>query len=152
MQTTTGKTRLPSSLTTAKTQIKGSRPITKQTQKGIDAQLDLQARGRKIITLHEGLKALKIKQTEYKNCKEEFISDLLRTNQDTFLVHGKKYYLKLVETKNYKYSIECEVLQNQIDDLKIDLEKLKTKEKLFGIAKHDDSSYSLCPKVNMEAI
>jgi len=78
--------------------------------------------------------------------------DLLRTNQDTFLVHGKKYYLKLVETKNYKYSIECEVLQNQIDDLKVDLEKLKTKEKLFGIAKHDDSSYSLCPKVNMEAI
>ena len=152
MQTTTGKTRLPSSLTTAKTQIKGSRPITKQTQKGIDAQLDLQARGRKIITLHEGLKALKIKQTEYKNCKEEFILDLLRTNQDTFLVHGKKYYLKLVEEKIYTHSIECKVIEEQIDELKLKLKQLKEKEILFGTAKYEDSKFSLRPIVNTEAI
>jgi hypothetical protein len=53
MQKTIGKTRLPSGLVTAKTQIKGSRPITRQTPKGINAQLDLQARARKIINLFE---------------------------------------------------------------------------------------------------
>ena len=99
MQKTTGKTRLPSSLTTAKTQIKGSRPITRQTPKGINAQLDLQARARKIINLFEHFKSEEPKQTEYKKCKREFIEDLERTQQDTFLVHGTKYYLKLVEEK-----------------------------------------------------
>ena len=68
------------------------------------------------------------------------------------MVHGKKYYLKLVEEKIYTHSIECKVIQEQIDELKIDLQKLKEKEILFGTAKYEDSKFSLRPIVNTEAI
>ena len=90
MQKTIGKTRLPSSLVTAKTQIKGSRPITRKTTKGINAELDLQARARKIIDLFEVIKSIEPRKKEYDRAKKEFENDLIRTNQDTFLVHGKK--------------------------------------------------------------
>ena len=152
MQKTIGKTRLPSSLVTAKTQIKGSRPITRKTTKGINAELDLQARARKIIDLFEVIKSIEPRKKEYDRAKKEFENDLLRTEQDTFLVHGKKYYLKLVEEKIYTHSIECKVIQEQIDELKIDLQKLKEKEILFGTAKYEDSKFSLRPIVNTEAI
>tara|TARA_B100000427_G_scaffold275611_1_gene244219 strand:- start:1048 stop:1503 length:456 start_codon:yes stop_codon:yes gene_type:complete len=151
MQKTTSKVRL-SALTSAQTQITGVRPITKKTSKGINDQLNLHARARKLIDLFEVIKSIKPKQNEYDKCKKEFIVDLLRTEQDTFLVHGKKYYLKLVEEKIYTYSVECKVIQDQIDELQIDLEKLQKKEKLFGIAKHEDSNFSLRPIVNTEAI
>ena len=152
MQTTTGKTRLPSSLVTAKTQIKGSRPITRQTPKGINAQLDLQARARKIINLFEHFKSEEPKQTEYKKCKREFIEDLERTQQDTFLVHGTKYYLKLVEEKVYTYSDEHEVKKIELNRLKKQLKALKEHEEDCGIAKHEGSKFSLCPKINTQAI
>ena len=151
MQKTTSKVRL-SALTSAQTQITGVRPITKKTPKKINEQLNLQARARKLIDLFEAIKSIQPKQTEYKNCKKEFMADLLRTNQDTFLVHGKKYYLKLVEEKIYTHSIECKVIEEQIDELKLKLKQLKEREKLFGIAKHEGSKFSLCPKINTEAI
>ena len=72
MQTTTKKTRL-SPLVTAKTKI--TRPITRQTPKGINAQLDLQARARKIIKLFEHFKSEEPKQKEYKRCKQEFVDN-----------------------------------------------------------------------------
>ncbi len=152
MQKTIGKTRLPSSLVTAKTQIKGSRPITRKTTKGINAELDLQARARKIIDLFEVIKSIEPRKKEYDRAKKEFENDLIRTNQDTFLVHGKKYYLKLVEEKIYTHSIEWKVIEEQIDELKLKLKQLKEREKLFGIAKHEGSKFSLCPKINTEAI
>ena len=152
MQKTIGKTRLPSSLVTAKTQIKGSRPITRKTTKGINAELDLQARARKIIDLFEVIKSIEPRKKEYDRAKKEFENDLIRTNQDTFLVHGKKYYLKLVEEKIYTHSIECKVIEEQIDELKLKLKQLKEREKLFGIAKHEGSKFLLCTKINTEAI
>jgi len=151
MQKTTSEIRL-AALTSAKTQIKGSRPITKKTPKKINEQLNLQARARKLIDLFEVIKSIKPKQNEYDREKEIFKLDLLRTNQDTFLVHGKKYYLKLVEEKVYTHSIECKVIEEQIDELKLKLKQLKEREKLFGIAKHEGSKFSLCPKINTEAI
>jgi len=151
MQKTTSEIRL-AALTSAKTQIKVSRPITKKTPKKINEQLNLQARARKLIDLFEVIKSMKPKQNEYDREKEIFKLDLLRTNQDTFLVHGKKYYLKLVEEKIYTHSIECKVIEEQIDDLKLKLKQLKEREKLFGIAKHEGSKFSLCPKVNTDAI
>ena len=72
MQKTIGKTRLPSSLVTAKTQIKGSRPITRKTTKGINAELDLQARARKIIDLFEVIKSIEPRKKEYDRAKKEF--------------------------------------------------------------------------------
>jgi len=151
MQKTTSEIRL-AALASAQTQIKGSRPITKKTPKKINEQLNLQARARKIIDLFEVIKSIEPRKKEYDRVKEEFKLDLLRTNQDTFLVHGKKYYLKLVEEKVYTHSIECKVIEEQIDDLKLKLKQLKEREKLFGIAKHEGSKFSLCPKVNTEAI
>ena len=44
------------------------------------------------------------------------------------------------------------MIQEQIDELKIDLQKLKEKEILFGTAKYEDSKFSLRPIVNTEAI
>jgi len=152
MQKTIGKTRLPSGLVTAKTQIKGSRPITRQTPKGINAQLDLQARARKIINLFEHFKSEEPKQTEYKKCKREFIEDLERTQQDTFLVHGTKYYLKLVEEKVYTYSDEHEVKKIELDRLKKELKALEEHEEDCGIAKYEGSKLSLRPTINTQAI
>ena len=152
MQKTIGKTRLPSGLVTAKTQIKGSRPITRQTPKGINAQLDLQARARKIIKLFEHFKSEEPKQKEYKKCKQEFIDDLERTQQDTFLVHGTKYYLKLVEEKVYTYSDEHEVKKIELDRLKKELKALKEHEEDCGIAKYEGSKLSLRPTINTQAI
>ena len=151
MQKTTEKVRL-SALTSAQTKITGVRPITKKTSKGINDQLNLHARARKIIDLFEAIKSIKPKQNEYDKCKKDFIVDLLRTEQDTFLVHGKKYYLKLVEEKIYTHSIECKVIEEQIDELKLKLKQLKEKEILFGTAKYEDSKFSLRPIVNTEAI
>ena len=95
---------------------------------------------------------LEPRKKEYDRAKKEFENDLIRTNQDTFLVHGKKYYLKLVEEKIYTHSIECKVIEEQIDELKLKLKQHKEREKLFGIAKHEGSKFSLCPKINTEAI
>jgi len=149
MQTTTKKTRL-SPLVTAKTKI--TRPITRQTSKGINAQLDLQARARKIIKLFEHFKSEEPKQKEYKRCKQEFVDDLHRTQQDTFLVHGTKYYLKLVEEKIYNYSDEYAVKQIELDKLKKELKALKEHEIDCGIAKYEGSKLSLRPTINTEAI
>ena len=99
MQKTTSEIRL-AALASAQTQIKGSRPITKKTPKKINEQLNLQARARKIIKLFEHFKSEEPKQKEYKRCKQEFVDDLERTQQDTFLVHGTKYYLKLPIRQN----------------------------------------------------
>lgn len=149
MQTTTKKTRL-SPLVTAKTKI--TRPITRQTLKGITAQLDLQARARKIIKLFEHFKSEEPKQKEYKKCKQEFIDDLERTQQDTFLVQGTKYYLKLVEEKVYTYSDEYKVKEIELDKLKKELKALKEHEIDCGIAKYEGSKLSLRPTINTEAI
>ena len=63
MQKTTEKVRL-SALTSAQTKITGVRPITKKTSKGINDQLNLHARARKIIDLFEAIKSIKPKQNE----------------------------------------------------------------------------------------
>ena len=55
MQKTTSKVRL-SALTSAQTQITGVRPITKKTPKGINDQLNLQARARKLLDVFEAIK------------------------------------------------------------------------------------------------
>ena len=84
--------------------------------------------------------------------KEEFVDDLERTQQDTFLVHGTKYYLKLVEEKVYTYSDEHEVKKIELDRLKKELKALKEHEEDCGIAKYEGSKLSLRPTINTQAI
>tara|TARA_E500000331_G_scaffold192562_1_gene185055 strand:+ start:689 stop:1111 length:423 start_codon:yes stop_codon:yes gene_type:complete len=131
MQTTTGKTRLPSSLTNVKTEIR----TPKRRGKDDTSNPTIQRQLRRVKDLYEMEEKMKPYIQKRRDLQDEIAVYMEETNLKKLSLKGTTFNLIKKQTAHWTFSLD-------VDNLKDELDKLKQLEKDIGTATNSPTTFT----------